>query len=198
MNPHSPTPDAPDPHDGPPQDQVTAATEPGSTPARHRRYRGSYRAARRRRRRAPAVLSLNLTAMIDTVFNLLFFFMVASRFGAIEGLLSAPLPGKSAQAAPAVPEVEIPRTPLRIRLLPDPASPKNCRAVIEPVADTAVTMAALPQELSRIRQSVPGFDDARVPVYLVADDNVTWDHVVNAYNAAMVARYERIFFAGGS
>jgi biopolymer transport protein ExbD len=140
-------------------------------------------------------LSLNLTAMIDTVFNLLFFFMIASRFGAIEGLLSAPLPAKASAAAES--SAEIPRTPLRIHLLPDSGSPTRCRAVVEQLSDTPVEMAALPATLTRIRQTVPGFDDAKVPVYLIAGDDVAWDHVVNAYNAAMVAHYERIFFAGG-
>lgn len=159
--------------------------------------RRSYRLARRRDRRRPANLSLNLTAMIDTVFMLLFFFMVASRFGAIEGLLSAPLPSR-ASAAPVAPAAEVPRTPLRIRLEPDPAGPEKCRAVIEQFSDSPLAMSALPGELARIRRTVEGFDDAKVPVYLIAGDDVAWDHVVNAYNAALVARYERIFFAGGT
>jgi biopolymer transport protein ExbD len=164
-------------------------------PVRPRR-KGGYRYARRRRRRTPAVLSLNLTAMIDTVFNLLFFFMIASRFGAIEGLLPAQLPAKaSASAAPATPVAEVPRTPIRVRLLPDPASPARCRATIDGLVETPVEMAALPAALARIH-GMEGFNDSRVPVYLLAGDDVAWDHVVNAYNAAMSTQYERIFFAG--
>ena len=58
-------------------------------------------------------------------------------------------------------------------------------------------MSALPAALTRIR-TMEGFNDSRVPVYLLAGDEVAWDHVVNAYNAAMAAQYERIFFAGAS
>ena len=29
----------------------------------------------------------------------------------------------------------------------------------------------------------------------MAGDNVRWDHVVNAYNAALAARYEKVYFA---
>lgn len=157
------------------------------------RRRMGFREARRRRRKRPTVLSLNLTAMIDTVFNLLFFFMVASRFGAIEGLLEAKLPAKA--AASATPAVEVPRTPIRIHLLPDADAPGKCRATIIGLEPTPLEMSALAGALSRIR-TIEGFDDKHVPVYLLAGDDVAWDHVVNAYNAAMVAEYERIFFAG--
>jgi biopolymer transport protein ExbD len=169
---------------------AAAGTVP-SAPVRRRRV--GFREARRRRRQRPAVLSLNLTAMIDTVFNLLFFFMIASRFGAIEGLLEARLPAKAAAAA--TPAVEIPRTPIRIRLLPDTAAPGKCRATIDGFESTPLAMSALPGALERIR-GMEGFNDKFVPVYLLAGDDVAWDHVVNAYNAAVAARYERIFFAG--
>jgi hypothetical protein len=33
-------------------------------------------------------------------------------------------------------------------------------------------------------------------VHLLADDDIPWEHVVNAYNAALAAEYEKIFFAG--
>jgi biopolymer transport protein ExbD len=137
---------------------------------------------------------LNLTAMIDTVFNLLFFFMIASRFGAIEGLLGAHLPAKTS-ATPAASMTEIPRTPIRIQLLADPASPTGCRATIKQFDETPMEMSALPAALARIRK-IAGFDDDRVPVYLLAGDDIAWDHVVNAYNAAIAAQYQRVFFGG--
>ncbi len=61
-------------------------------------------------------------------------------------------------------------------------------ATDEPVGELAVT-------LQRIREEVPGFD-GRTPVHLVADDGVPWDVVVNAYNAALFARFEKIYFVG--
>lgn len=170
-----------------------ATAESVRSVAMKRRRRVGFRQAQRRRRRRPAVLSLNLTAMIDTVFNLLFFFMIASRFGAIEGLLSANLPAKASTTA--TPAVEVPRTPLRIRLAPDTGSPGKCRATIDGFEATPIEMAALPAALAKIR-TIEGFDDKHVPVYLLAGDDVAWDHVVNAYNAAMAAQYERVFFGG--
>lgn len=188
------TPDAFD-NPLPPQSPASngAASRTAVPSLSRRKRRMGFREARRNRRRRPAVLSLNLTAMIDTVFNLLFFFMIASRFGAIEGLLEARLPAKA--AASAAPAVEVPRTPIRIRLLPDTADPAKCRATIDGFEATPLEMAALPGALAHIH-TLPGFDDQFVPVYLLAGDDVIWDHVVNAYNAAVVARYERVFFAG--
>jgi len=29
----------------------------------------------------------------------------------------------------------------------------------------------------------------------MAGDDIRWDHVVNAYNAAMAARYQKVYFA---
>ena len=67
---------------------VARASSPCSTgwkPVARGRTRGF--CERARQRRGGWTLSLNLTPMIDTVFNLLFLFMIISRFGAIEGLV---------------------------------------------------------------------------------------------------------------
>lgn len=147
----------------------------------------------RGRRRGGWVMSLNLTPMIDTVFNLLFFFMIVSRFGAIEGLLPAPLPARTGAAQVAV--AEIPRTPLRVRLqATSGASP--CRVTIDRFGENGVELRGLAAALEQIRTSAPGFD-ADAPVYLLAGDDVAWDHVVNAYNAALTAQYRKVFFASG-
>ncbi len=130
--------------------------------------------------------------MIDTVFNLLFFFMIISRFGAIEGMLPAKLPtrGSPSAAAAALP----PRTPIRIRLQTDANRPGECLVSIDHFGESGVAMAQLAGTLEEIRNQA-GFD-SNTPVYLFAGDTVAWGHVVNAYNAALAARYEKIFFAG--
>ncbi|MBI4581393.1 MAG: biopolymer transporter ExbD [Planctomycetes bacterium] len=151
---------------------------------------------RRRQRKIPYVITLNLTAMIDTIFNLLFLFIIISRFGAIEGMLPARLPARVAQAA-ALPAAELPRVPIRIRLIPDAANPAGCRATIDRFNETPVELKALPAALRRIRDAGVGFDRA-TPVHLLARDDVAWDHVVNAYNAAMAAEFGKIYFAGSS
>ena len=149
---------------------------------------------RRRNRKLPYTIMLNLTAMIDTIFNLLFLFIMISRFGALEGMLPANLPVRIAKAA-AAPGAEVPRMPLRISLVPDAAEPGGCRATIERFNPEPLKLNDLAASLRHIRDSATGFDRS-TPVHLLARDDVAWDHVVNAYNAAMAAEFEKIYFAG--
>jgi biopolymer transport protein ExbD len=148
---------------------------------------------RARRQRGGWMMSLNLTPMIDTVFNLLFFFMIVSRFGAIEGLLPGKLPVKNAAAA-AIAGPVVPRMPIRIRLNPDPAQPEICRYSIDRLIDAPGPLRELPARLEKIRTQEAGFGP-ETEVYLFATDEVAWDHVVNAYNASLSAGYDRIYFA---
>jgi biopolymer transport protein ExbD len=154
--------------------------------ARSRSY-----AARYQRRRPGSIMNLNLTSMIDVVFLLLFFFLAASRFSAPEGTLPADLPKKGA----AVAGIEIPRTPIQIRMSPDPESPSACRLTVDRFHPAPLPVSELAVALQKIRNEVPGYD-GQTPVHLVADDRVSWDVVVSAYNAALFARFEKIYFVG--
>lgn len=128
--------------------------------------------------------------MVDVVFLLLFFFLVVSRFQPPEGMLPAQLPAKNAGIS-----TSIPRTPIRIRFLYDSAKPDQCRVTIDRLNESPIPLEALTDELIKIRDQVPVFD-RNTPVHLLADDRIGWEHVVNAYNAALAAEYEKIFFAG--
>jgi len=147
---------------------------------------------RLKRRRSAWGMSLNLTPMIDVVFLLLFFFLTVSRFRATEGMLPARLPGQ-----PAGVSTEIPRTPIRIRFLADPTSPGTSRVTIDRFRESPLPISALAAALTEVRENQPGFG-TDTPVWLLAGDDVSWDDVVNVYNAALTAHYEKIFFAGSS
>ena len=170
---------------------LPAGIDIGVAGALRRRRHVSFR---RRGRKRPYTVSLNLTPMIDTIFNLLFLFIMISRFGAIEGMLPAKLPARAVQAA-ASPNTELVRMPIRIRLLPDPTDVNGCRASVEHFSPEPLALKALPAALRKIRDSANGFDTS-TPVHLLARDDVAWDHVVNAYNAAMTAHFNKIYFAG--
>lgn len=144
---------------------------------------------RYRQRRGDWAVSLNLTPMIDVVFLLLFFFLAATRFQALEGMLPAHLPRRTAAAA------AVPRTPIRIRFVTSPALPAECQVTIDQFAEVPQSLDRLVHALEHIRDNEPGFGPG-TPVHLLASDDVRWDHVVDAYNAALAARYERVFFAG--
>ena len=143
---------------------------------------------RRHRRTGLVAITLNLTPMIDVVFLLLLFFLTASRFGSNEGMLEARLPARVAAVS-----VEIPRTPIRVRFVAQPNQPDQCRVTIERFNETPLPLADLGQSLHKIQEQ-PGFGPD-TPVHLMADNDIRWDHVVNAYNAALAAGYGKVYFA---
>lgn len=142
--------------------------------------------AKRRRPGSGSVLRINLVPMIDIVFNLLVFFLVTTKFTPAEGVLAGRLPEvKTSQAVLSVPTV-----PIRIRLVPHDGT--GCLITIE---DRSVRPADFDQlaEVLRQIQTEPGYDD-QTPVVLLADSELVWDHVVNAYNAAVRTKYKNIVF----
>jgi biopolymer transport protein ExbD len=125
---------------------------------------------RRRRRLRPY---LDLTAMIDTVFNLLIFFAVASSFaGARMGL---PLRLPSAQSAQPVPE--------RVVVTLRPGEPAHVNG--QPVA--AGEIGAALDRASGARS------DAQVVV--LADEKVAYAQLVAALDEVRLANYNRIALA---
>ena len=183
-----------------PTGKDTSGTEvKGDLPSR--RWRGSTRPAcpvggsrplrgRWERFGSGALMSMNLTPMIDLVFLLLFFFLTVSRFRAPEGMLPAQLPAQTAAVS-----TEIPRTPIRIRFVADAAWPGECLVSIDRSGEPPMPIGELTPALKAIQSPEHGFD-THTPVHLLAAGDVAWDHVVNAYNAALAARYEKIFFGG--
>ena len=78
---------------------------------------------------------------------------------------------------------------------PDPTSPTACKLTIDRFHPSPLPVGELATTLQKIHDEVPGFD-GQTPVHLVADDGVPWDFVVNAYNAAIFARFEKTYFVG--
>jgi biopolymer transport protein ExbD len=125
---------------------------------------------RRRRRVRPY---LDLTAMIDTVFNLLIFFAVASTLvGARTGL---PLKLPTAESAQPVPERVV------LRLLPGQPVQVNGQAVA-----TDQIGPALDQLTS---------SDTEAQVVVVADEKVPYAELVAALDQVRLADYHRIALA---
>ena len=124
----------------------------------------------RRRRVRPY---LDLTAMLDTVFNLLIFFAVASTFvGARTGL---PLRLPSATTAQPVPE--------RVALTLTPDRPAQVNG--QPVARGRIA-AALDRATGADRDS---------QVVVLADERVPYSQLVAALDEVRLADYHRIALA---
>ncbi|NLE28284.1 MAG: biopolymer transporter ExbD [Phycisphaerae bacterium] len=151
----------------------------------------------RRKSRRVFSWSLNLTPMMDVMFNLLIFFIVTASFTLPEGVLEARLPrtiGVSSEAR-AVPVV-----PIRIYLEPASGGQVSVIRVSTSLKGDAssLNLAKDFEDLYRLLMSLkdrPGIDE-NTPVIIAAKPEVVWDQVVNAYNAAIRAKYKSVVFAG--
>lgn len=154
------------------------------------------RKTRRKAARPSATALMNLgrfASMIDLSFLLLIFFLTTTRFSRPEGLLSAPMPRDGGAFAASV---ALPLTPIvvRIRMSADP--PGVAVLSVNDEANPPQSFAQLAGVLREF-QTRPGFD-RETPIVLVAADDVPWDHVVSAWNAALNAGCTRIAFGDAS
>lgn len=166
---------------------LASASDGPTAPARAPRFSDRYK-----KRRIGLAMALNLTPMIDIVFLLLFFFLAVSRFHEQEGMLPGQLPAQAAGIS-----MEVPQSPIRVRFSPDHADAAHCEVTVDRFQDQPLAVNRLSDLLEKIRDEIPGYT-TDTPVHLLADDKIAWGHVVNAYNAALAAGFEKIYFVGSS
>jgi biopolymer transport protein ExbD len=128
---------------------------------------------RRRRRLRPY---LDLTAMIDTVFNLLIFFAVASTFVGARAGIDVRLP--SAQTARPVSD--------RVVLTLLPGQPAQ-------VNGAEVTLDAIGPALTRATGG-----DTEAQIVVLADSRVPYEQLVTALDRVRLADYHRIALAAAA
>jgi len=159
-----------------------------------------HRSARQRRgRRDAPVGELNLTSMIDVIFQLLIFFVVTANFMIDEGVLSAKLP--QGAGTPTASD-DLPREKITIRLTSDPGDDALVSIERGPAGDPVryASFGELAADLDRLRYDpdgtrIDGIYDADNPVLIEPTGTVRWQHVVNAFNAAITAKYTNVSFA---
>ena len=134
-------------------------------------------------------MTLNLAPMIDVTFLLLIFFSVTTTFKRAEGYLSAKLPRDAGQ-----PTVALPVSPVVVRVQQFGMGPGDYRIKLDQFLNTPATFGELTRLLIDI-QGNPGFDQ-ETPVVIAAEADVSWDHVVNCWNAVLRAGYKNIAFGG--
>lgn len=138
--------------------------------------------------------SLNLTSMIDVVFQLLIYFVVTASFAQGEGIIIAKLP-QSGGAASA--EVEPPKQPLKIILTSTGMS--AYRINLEGYPAAPADFEQLGGLLEQLRHDPsrgltgPYKDDN--PIIIQPDGKTRWQHVVNAFNSTVAARYKNVSFS---
>jgi len=130
-------------------------------------------------------MTLNLTPMIDIVFNLLVYFLVVGIVHLAEGALPARLPATHGEMTGIVP-----LSPIVLKLQ---AEADRCRVTLEPYGWVFERMSDLYDRLAELAAS-PDFGKD-IPVIIVPDDEVVVDFVADAYNAAYTAGFTQIGFA---
>ncbi len=145
--------------------------------------------------RQPTRLSLNLTAMIDVVFLLLIYFLVATEFKLGEEMYRLDLPQRSLRADP----FELPRDPLRIAVA-SMGSGAGYLIRVEGAAAQPANFQELFVFLARNQRStaaVGGLFEPDHPIIIEPGAATRWEHAVEAFNAAVRARYSNVKFGGG-
>ena len=150
--------------------------------------------ARKRRGLPPTKMTLNLTAMIDVIFQLLVYFVVTASFVIGEGVITAKLPAGDASpkqnTKPPDRPITIVISPARVfdyslRIEGLPQRPAN-------FSELQKLLISLQYDPERARNGVYKPDN---PIIIKPEGEVRWQHVVNAFNSAIVARYTNVSFA---
>ncbi len=131
---------------------------------------------------------LNIVPMLDVCFNLLIFFIMVAQFSVGEGILPADLPkGDSGKAstAPVKPE----EAPLIIGLVSDGGANVTIDIPGQATPSDFKGLFALLSELQ-----TKGTYSVESPIIIRPDDNVPWTHVVDAFNAAVRAKFTNVNF----
>jgi len=134
------------------------------------------------------VMTVNMTPMIDVVFNLLIYFVLTASFATPEGLFESKMPRSHGLQA----SVQVPISPLRVRIERSVAAGSSVALQVEGFSPNPSDFGELADLLKQM-QSVGGYSN-QTPVIIAPEDNVPWDHVINAYNAAVRAAYANINF----
>lgn len=151
--------------------------------------------ARRRKQARPARMQLNLTSMIDVIFLLLIYFVVTASFTPDEGIITTKLPAQKGMGAQS--SLEPPKRPLDI-VVRDIGN-YEYRLIIEQVRDRTPRdfkhLAQILAELLHDDDNPGGIYPDDTPILIKPDRGTAWQHVVNAFNAAITAKYKNVSFA---
>ena len=156
--------------------------------ARRHRPGGKHAQGRHpRRRRGGVPIAVHLAPMIDVTFLLLIFFLVTTTFERAEGIIASDLP--EVGALPAVP---LPISPIVVRISQTGPGHDDYAVRFDRFEGVPQDFAALPDFLRQVHEQ-PGFDQ-QTPVVIVAENDVRWDHVVDCWNAVLIAGCQRVAF----
>lgn len=130
-------------------------------------------------------MELQLTSMIDVIFQLLIYFIITANFVVDEGTIKATLPGDAAPSKEPTP----PEIPTNIYLTTsDDGITYQLRVDTTQVDNISELYGVM---YSRLQGGRMDTDDQ---VNIHASTNVRWQHVINVYNACVRADLEKVGF----
>ena len=149
---------------------------------------------RERRGRERPRITLNLTAMIDVTFLLLVYFMVATQFRLGEEVYRLDLPERQASQSIRDP-FTLDEEPLRIAVATTGFGPDAYRLRVEGPFEQPRSFEELHAFLAQRRISAEGigglFEEAH-PIVIQPTPTTTWQHALQAFDAAARARYTNV------
>jgi biopolymer transport protein ExbD len=140
---------------------------------------------KRKRRRGPdtRVAALAIVPFMDMSYTLLLFLVLAASFTEGEGALTANLPLGTGGGGAG--EVELPKVQLAVTLHPKGANNVGATIAIEGLPDAIDNFTALYAKLRELSAKGGGPYTADTQVIIKPTQDVRWDNVVNAFNAAV-------------
>jgi len=129
-------------------------------------------------------MELQMTAMIDVVFQLLIFFMLATSFKALEGRLDATLPRSGAAEAPQLSEREMDLEMITIKL--ESAGDRVKIVLNDAPCDGFRELAGKLVQLRKVLS---------IPVVIDAKPDIKFQFVITALNVCAWANIEDVSFA---
>ncbi len=139
-------------------------------------------------------VNLNVTSMVDILFNLLVYFIVTANFSIDEGSLKAKLPPPPNLNAPPSDSLDVgDKKELQVV---NSADTYGCILNFKgrPVADFAALRATL--EANNKDKNPSGTVDPKFDSIMIkANGKVRWQHVVNAFNQTVGAGYHKVGFS---
>ena len=127
-----------------------------------------------------------MTPMIDVTFQLLLFFIMTFEFRQSEGMIPGTLPGNLPPYGHIVGRPD----PIRIRLIPS----ADCLSASYEMSGVPAAVRS-PGKLGELLQSRQEMIGSReVPIVIFPSDDVPWKYVVEAFNQAKKARFDKIGF----
>ncbi len=141
-----------------------------------------------RKKHASTAIQPPLTPMIDIVFQLLLFFLLACQFRADEGQIAANLPDIS---GPPPKTISVDHIDITLR-----AAGTDDLGVLITVLYTDAPLTTAEELYNYLMQMKHRYGEKadEVPVTIKPLGNVRWNHVVNAFNQAIRADYKKIGF----